>query len=200
MRSVHILFSSQRGATLVVTLIMLLLLLMLATVGMRAMTIETRIAASLAEHQQQVEVAEAALRAGERAFINGFWRGKVVEQCASGMDDPHPSSEILCYTDKVFSETGPNAEQDRGRYTQWQQVTAVHGFESTGGLYGYWYPRYIGFACNKGKKGCSHLAKPGTGDTVFYEINAQVTRSEKPKECGAPEVLCLRSVVNQFIL
>jgi len=192
------LMTRQHGATLAVTLIMLVLVLLLAASGMRAVTTEARIAAHVLEQQQMQEVAEAALRAGERAFLHGPWRGVPVEQCAAGAQNPYPDAQQLCYSAKVFPEDGPHAGRDMGQWTQWEQVAALPGLGGGHGQRGYWYARYIGASCDRGKKGCNPLRKPASGDTLHYEINAQATREAQAGACGA-QALCLRSAISHFI-
>ncbi|MNZ26369.1 hypothetical protein D3C78_435590 [compost metagenome] len=56
----------QRGAVLLVALVMLLILTMLTLTSMRGATLENRLAGNLAEERQAFNAGEAALREGER--------------------------------------------------------------------------------------------------------------------------------------
>ena len=58
----------QRGAVLVIALVMLLVLTVLAVSNMRGVTLESRITASRAEAQRLGDAADAALREGEFRF------------------------------------------------------------------------------------------------------------------------------------
>jgi len=174
-------FQRQRGATLVVALVMLILMLMLAVTGMRSITVETRIAAHMLEARQLFEVADGALRDGERALIGGDWIGAKVEQCAAGAP-PLDATGAPCWIADATADAN----------TSWTQVAQASGFAQPNG---YWYPRYIGAEC-PGPNG--RLKEPGPGCTVYYEINAQATHKNEAQPCG-PDALCLRSSVHKFI-
>ena len=58
----------QRGATLLVALVMLLILTVLAVSSMRGVVLESRITGNRAETQRLQTAAEAALREGEFRF------------------------------------------------------------------------------------------------------------------------------------
>lgn len=60
----------QRGAALVVALIILLLLTMLGLSNMRTTTVEERMASNLRDHSLAFQAAEGALRAGEQFVQN----------------------------------------------------------------------------------------------------------------------------------
>ncbi len=68
----------QRGAVLVIALVMLLVLTVLAVSNMRGVALESRITASRAETQRLQDVADAALREGEFRFYGpAFLRDKL---------------------------------------------------------------------------------------------------------------------------
>jgi len=173
----------QRGATLVITLVMLILILMLAVTGMRSTTIETRIAAHMLEYRQLFEVADGTLRDGERAIVGGNWQGVPLEACANGAT-PLDAHGTPCWTSQAH---------DLG--TQWTQVAQASGFSKPNG---YWYPRYIGSKCPKGTGDGSSRRKPTSGCSEYYEVNAQATRKDSAQDCG-PHALCLRSSIHQFL-
>ncbi|THU05244.1 pilus assembly protein PilX [Lampropedia puyangensis] len=178
----------QQGATLVVALIMLLMLLMLAITGMRAITLESRIAANLLDQQQLVEVADGALRDGERTIV-GSYQGVRLAQCDSAA--PSAVTEgVPCYVSEAKADT-------LGLHTDFAQGVEVAGFTSPAPN-GFWYPRYIDTVCPKGMSATSALNIATTGCTEYYEVNAQATRQNAHTDCGANAV-CLRSTVNQFI-
>lgn len=58
--------ASQRGAVLIVALIMLLLLTLLALSSMRSSTLQNRLGGSVSEQKRAYNAAESALREGER--------------------------------------------------------------------------------------------------------------------------------------
>jgi type IV pilus assembly protein PilX len=57
----------ERGAVLLVSLVMLLLLTLIGLAGMRMVQLEERMAGNLRDRQRAFQAAEAALRAGEAA-------------------------------------------------------------------------------------------------------------------------------------
>jgi len=65
---------AQRGAVLLVTLVMLLLLTLIGLASMRLASLEERMAGNLRDRQVAFQAAEAALRAGELAARDLFKR------------------------------------------------------------------------------------------------------------------------------
>lgn len=177
--------ANQRGAALFVSMILLLMLLLLAVVGMRTVTLESRIAGNMLESQRLQETADGTLREGER-IIQKY--GISLAQCASDAETPYAALKP-CFTAEARTDlvTGLN--------TSFGVSAKAGGFEKP---YGYWYPRYIATQCPKGSSATAALEAATTGCTEFYEVNAQATGSESAQECG-PEALCLRSAVNLFI-
>lgn len=180
--------TNQRGAALFVSMILLLMLLLLAVVGMRTVTLESRIAGNMLESQRLQETADGSLREGER-IIQKY--GISLAQCATGLtspmsDEPSPKP---CFT--AEARTDP-----LGLETGFGVSAKALGFQNP---YGYWYPRYIATQCPKGSSATAALEAATTGCTEFYEVNAQATgSSDGAKDCG-PGALCLRSAVNLFI-
>lgn len=175
----------QGGAALFVSMIMLILMLMLAVVGMRAVTLESRIAGNVLESQRLQETADGTLREGERAIQK---HGISLAPCASGSTSPITDLKPCFMTEARVDPIGLDSA-----YT----VSAkAAGFQSP---YGYWYPRYIATLCPKGSSATAALESANTGCTEFYELNAQATASsDGAKACG-PDALCLRSAINLFI-
>jgi len=66
---------SERGAVLLVSLVMLLLLTLIGLAGMRMVQLEERMAGNLRDRQVAFQAAEAALRAGEAAARDISRRG-----------------------------------------------------------------------------------------------------------------------------
>jgi len=178
--------ASQRGAALFVAMIMLLLMLLLAVVGMRTITLESRIAGNMLESQRLQETADGSLREGERAIQK---YGIPLVQCTTGATSPF--SELKpCFISEARSDT-------LGLNTNFGVSAKAAGFEKP---YGYWYPRLIESTrgCDKGRSATAALEIATTGCTEFYELNAQATSAATAKACG-PDALCLRSTVNLFI-
>lgn len=176
--------SRQRGAALFVAMIMMLLVLVLAVVGMRTVTLESRIAGNMLESQRLQETADGALREGERAIQK---YGLSLSKCADGAASPYDGVKP-CFVSEV--RTDP-----LGLSTTFTSKVAATGFT---GPYGYWYPRYISTVCPKGSSATSALEAATTGCTEFYELNAQATGESSVQACG-PQAFCLRSTVNLFI-
>ncbi|MGJ7527000.1 pilus assembly PilX family protein [Variovorax sp. GB1P17] len=184
----HISISSQRlhqrGAALFVAMIMMLLVLILAVVGMRTITLESRIAGNVLENQKLQETADGALREGER-IIQKY--GLSLSKCADGAASPYDGVKPCFISDARTDPLGLN--------TSFAAKTAATGFANP---YGYWYPRYISTVCPKGSSATSALEAASTGCTEFYELNAQATAETSVQACGS-QAFCLRSTVNLFI-
>jgi type IV pilus assembly protein PilX len=176
--------ASQRGAALFVAMIMLMLMLLLAVVGMRTITLESRIAGNMLESQRLQETADGSLREGERAIQK---YGISLAQC-----EPGATSPFVALKPCFISEARTDA---LGLNTAFNVSAKSDGFVKPSG---YWYPRYISTLCPKGSSATAALETANTGCTEFYELNAQATLATTAKECG-PDALCLRSTVNLFI-
>lgn len=175
----------QGGAALFVAMIMLLLMLMLAVVGMRTVTLESRIAGAVLESQRLQETADGSLREGER-IIQKY--GISLAQCVTGATTP-----VISGTPCFISEARTDPLSLGSTFSVSAKAT---GFEKP---YGYWYPRYVSTQCPKGSSATAALEVANTGCTEFYEVNAQATlAADSAKTCG-PDALCLRSTVNLFI-
>lgn len=180
----------QRGAALMVSMIMVLLVLMLAVVGMRVITLESRIAANMLQSQRMRETADGALREAERTI---FQYGMPLVQCASGTSPL--TGTVPCFTSEAKADL-------IGLNTSWVSKVQAQGFTQPAG---YWYPRYISTVCPKGSSATSALDLATTGCTEFYELNAQANfavqsngQPDGTRDCGT-DALCLRSTVNLFI-
>lgn len=176
----------QRGAALLVAMVMVLLVLMLAVVGMRVITLESRIAANMLESQRLQETADGSLREGERAILRF---GLPLAQC-EGTNGP-VNSGTPCYISEARADP-------IGLNTSFDVSAQALGFASP---VGYWYPRYIDTVCDKGRGATAFLEVATTGCTAYYEVNSQATfaaQTAGAQTCG-PDALCLRSTVNLFI-
>lgn len=175
----------QGGAVLFVAMILLLLMLMMAVVGMRTVTLESRIAGNVLESQRLQETADGVLREGERAIQKNVVS---LAQCATGATSPF-AADVPCFISEA--RTDP-----LGLASTYSISAKATGFAKP---YGYWYPRYISTQCPKGSSSTAALEVANTGCTEFYEVNSQATlATDGAKACG-PDALCLRSAVNLFI-
>ena len=174
----------QRGAALFVAMIMLMLMLLLAVVGMRTVTLESRIAGNMLESQRLQETADGSLREGERVIQK---YGLSLAQCATGATTPF-SALKPCFISEARTDL-------LDLNTNFGISAKATGFEKP---YGHWYPRYIATECPKGSSSTAALETANTGCTEFYELNSQATLTDEVKACG-PDALCLRSAVNLFI-
>lgn len=175
----------QGGAALFVSMIMLLLMLMLAVVGMRTVTLESRIAGNVLESQRLQETADGALREGERVIQQ---YGISLAQCVAGATSPYAAGTPCFISEARTDPLGLN--------TTFAVSVKATGFEKP---YAYWYPRYISTLCPKGSSATAALEAANTGCTEFYEVNSEATlASDSFKACG-PDAVCLRSSINLFI-
>lgn len=69
--------STQRGAVLIVALVMLLLLTLISLSSMRGTALQENMASNLRESNVSLQAAEAALRAGEKQTQNKFIDGSL---------------------------------------------------------------------------------------------------------------------------
>jgi type IV pilus assembly protein PilX len=166
-------------------MIMLMLMLLLAVVGMRTVTLESRIAGNMLESQRLQETADGALREGERAIQK---YGISLAQCTTGATSPFPETGKPCFTAEARIDP-------EGLNSAYSVSAKAVGFADPSG---FWYPRYISTLCPKGSSATAALETANTGCTEFYELNAQATAATSAKDCG-PDALCLRSAVNLFI-
>ena len=75
---------SQRGAVLVVALIMLLVITVLAVTSMRSVSLESKIVANVAQAKKKEHIADAALREGEfRLYGPAYVRDKLESNMAA---------------------------------------------------------------------------------------------------------------------
>ncbi|MBB1649865.1 MULTISPECIES: PilX N-terminal domain-containing pilus assembly protein [Delftia] len=177
--------ADQRGNALLVSMVMLLLVLLLAVVGMRAVTMEARIAANMLESQRLYETADGTLREGERRLLV---HAVALQPCGDAQT-PVSSTGIPCFVSDARSDSialGTDFARTKAK---------AEGFDKPAG---YWYPRYIAATCPKSQSATSALDLPDTGCTAFYEVNAQATEKAQAQPCGA-DALCLRSSINMFI-
>ena len=176
----------QRGGALLVSMIMVLLVLMLAVVGMRTVTLESRIGANMLESQRLYEVADGTLREGERAMLN---YGVSVKQCAAGTSSPMTEAGVPCYV----SEARTDALALNTNFTANKEAAKVFANPR-----GFWYPRYIATECPKGSSATSALEAATVGCAEYHELNAQATSKSEAQACG-PDAFCLRSTINLFV-
>ena len=193
--------SRQRGAALLVSLVMLMLILVLAVIGMRVVTLESRITGNSLLNQRMFEVADGTLREGERQLLN---HATALQPC--GGASAIMNSGIPCYVSEARTDAlGMNTNFGAANAI----LEAAVGFQTTEdpskqpALAGYWYPRYIDTVCPKGESATSALNAAVVGCTEYHEMNSQAARVDQdatsaPKDCG-PLAYCLRSTVNMFI-
>ncbi len=177
---------AQRGNALLVSMVLLLMVLLLAVVGMRTATLESRIAANQLQSERQYEAADGTLREGERTLLN---HGVALKPCESTAASPLSAEGLPCFVADARVDS-------RGLGTDFATTKAkAKGFDAPDA---YWYPRYITTTCPKSQSATSALDVATTGCTEYYEINAQATEKDQAQSCG-PDALCLRSSVNMFI-
>lgn len=174
----------QRGAALVVSMIMILLVLLLAVVAMRSVTLESRITANMLENQRLYEVADGTLREGERMLLAHAFPLAKCESTTTPV-----TGKIPCYVSEAKTDTLKYA-------TDFTSISAKASDMAK--PQAYWYPRYITATRPKGDSATSALDVATVGSTEFYEINAQATEKDAAQTCG-PDALCLRSSINMFI-
>lgn len=107
----------QKGAVLLVALVMLLLLTIIGVTSMRGTSLQENMANNLKERQLAFQAAEAALRAGERRATRERWwlRGQDRGECFDGNVDnlnlSQNSEYEVCLLDKRKSSLDSHNEE-----------------------------------------------------------------------------------------
>lgn len=114
----------QRGATLMIALMMLLIITLLAISSMRETTLEARMTGSVIEQKRLFNSAESGLRDAEKRFAELI---SAPDKCAKDMD-----IQLLCILDRAptyvpnFSGSvkyrGSDGETEPDRVTQWHAL------------------------------------------------------------------------------
>lgn len=92
----------QRGAVLVVSLIILLLMTLIGTTGMQATSLEEKMAGNMRDRNLAFQAAESALKAGE--VYLGTTAALPAFDCTNGL---YPAHGTGCTTANVTSTTAP---------------------------------------------------------------------------------------------
>lgn len=81
---------AQRGAVLIVALIMLLLLTIIGLSGMRGTSLQENMASNMREGNLSFQAAEAALRRGEEKALTMFLGNTIYQLEVGDVDDTYP--------------------------------------------------------------------------------------------------------------
>lgn len=172
----------QRGAVLVIALVMLLIITLLGIGSMNEVVLESRITGNLIEQKRLRSAAESALREGERRIA-----------AATAIDDCDEGGTVLChYGDADDYDYDFSVAED------------YRGFDGASELEraARWYVRFIGNSgtrgggTNEGGSDCGALcsfkdAPPGS--RFFYEVNAQAYKDGDEGDTCIAATLCLTS-------
>lgn len=120
----------QTGAVLIVALIILVILTMLGVAGVRGVALEERMTSNTLDRNLAFQVAEAALREGERVALEQAKTANVgfpasastcdSPECSGGLCKPLPQD---CDTPLWFQEAPPTALDADPAPSIWQVVT-----------------------------------------------------------------------------
>lgn len=173
----------QRGAVLVIALVMLLIITLLGIGSMNEVVLESRITGNLIEQKRLRSAAESALREGERRIA-----------AATAIVDCDEDDTVLCYY----------GDADDYDY-DFSVAEDYRGFDGNSELErdARWYIRYITFAdsslgggTNDGGSGCGALCSfkdAPSGRQFFYEVNAQAYKDGDASDTCTAATLCLTS-------
>ncbi|MFV3090641.1 PilX N-terminal domain-containing pilus assembly protein [Pseudomonas sp. GW6] len=173
----------QRGAVLVIALVMLLIITLLGIGSMNEVVLESRITGNLIEQKRLHSAAESAQREGERRIASTT----SIEDC--GVD-----STVLCYYGKAedYDYDFSVAEDYRG-------------FDGNSELErdARWYVRFIGGPYGPSGGGTNDAGNTGgalagietaeSGSSFFYEVNAQAYKDGDEGDTCIAATLCLTS-------
>ncbi|MCB1800973.1 MAG: pilus assembly protein [Gammaproteobacteria bacterium] len=99
---------SQRGAVLIVALVLLLVLTVLGTASVRDTTMAERMAGNFRDYSSAIEAAESALRVGEEGIANATTFATMSWDSSDGTSIVQPTSTSLDpNTDGNFARTVP---------------------------------------------------------------------------------------------
>lgn len=175
----------QRGAVLVVALVMLLIITLLGIGSMREVVLESRITGNLIEQKKLHYTAESAQREAERRIAN-----------ASSIEDCSVNNATPCYIG--------NADDYDYDFSSAVTYSGLDG-DTTQERDARWYIRFIGGPYTSGGGGSNDdgssgaaLAGPDTaesGSSFFYEVNAQSYKDGDESDTCTSATLCLTSTI-----
>lgn len=127
---------SQRGATLIISLVLLLIITLLAISSMREVTLEERIVGNLRDKQTAFNAAESALREGEIRLANSIGPADTSAACStsaencvlatipSDVDSVFESGLVMAYKGSTAQQTDLYSVADDPRW-----FSALIGFD-----------------------------------------------------------------------
>ncbi|TBU78779.1 pilus assembly PilX family protein [Phytopseudomonas daroniae] len=173
----------QRGAVLVIALVMLLIITLLGIGSMREVVLESRITGNLIEQKKLRNAAESSQREAERRIAGAA----TIEDCSEG-------NVIPCYYGKAEDYIYNFA--DKPTYKGLDGGTALERDAR-------WYIRFIGGPFNAGGGGTNDAGNAGgalagidtaeSGSSFFYEVNAQAYKESDKGDTCTSGTLCLTS-------
>jgi len=164
---------SEKGAVLVVALVMLLIITVISVASMREVTLEARVTGNLIENKRLSSAAESALREGERRVLNN---AVPPDDCAvRPVDD----------TSLCIVEIAEDYESDFSTSNAYQGLDGNTTLDRNAN----WYLRDTGIISSPDPE----CFLTGKGCTNYYEVNSQA-RKGAADDCG-PDAFCIRSVV-----
>ncbi|HBZ94750.1 MAG TPA: pilus assembly protein PilX [Pseudomonas sp.] len=178
-------YHHQRGAVLVIALVMLLIITLLGIGSMREVMLESRITGNLIEQKKLRNAAESAQREAERRIGSA----EAIEDC--GVD-----SSIPCYHGKA-----DDYDYDFSAAESYSGLDGVTVQEREAR----WYIRFIGGPYGPSGGGINDAGNAGgavagietaeSGSSFFYEVNAQAYKGGDEGEEGTciASTLCLTS-------
>ena len=144
--SKNLLSSQQRGAVLIVALVLLLVLTVLGTAGLQDTTLEERMSGNFRDHSAALQAAETALRTGEMGVSSTtIFTGYVFDgsdgtyevTVASQSVDPQVATNfslavaesVLTYDSKLLVDAAPQYYIERLPEIELPQSNLVVGFQ-----------------------------------------------------------------------
>lgn len=165
--------ASERGAVLVVALVMLLIITVISIASMREVTLEARVTGNLIENKRLSSAAESALREGERRVLNN---ATPPDDCTvRAVDD----------TSLCIVEIAEDYDSDFSTSNTYQGLDGNTTLDRNAN----WYLRDTGIISSPDPE----CFLTGKGCTNYYEVNSQA-RKGAADDCGS-DAFCIRSVV-----
>ncbi|WP_338545149.1 PilX N-terminal domain-containing pilus assembly protein [Pseudomonas benzopyrenica] len=174
---------SQRGASLLIALVMLILITLLAVSSIQESTLQARITGNLLEEKHLVAAAEAGLRDAERRLA----KNEPPDTCPESLTQKPCIQGIVPISSAGYDTDFVNKSLsygDSGNTTTLDRT--VH-----------WYLRAVPQGSN-GSCTDPNNTVTGKGCVSYYEVNSQAYHARDDSTAAKPcaiDVVCLRAVI-----
>jgi len=174
----------QRGAVLLIALVMLIVITILAVSGMREVTLESRITGNMIEQKRLSSAAESALRRGEKTILASTQSPEI---CTSAI------TAHACITSYLRT---PSATDIYANFSFAFTYNPVSSENNALDRNTRWYVRRLGAGGFSGEAEDPEYGSVMIRSKHYFEINSQSSKSANENDC-LPDATCLRSVISK---